>query len=243
MFDENARALTPTHSVKKNRRHRYYVSRQLLGERPDAGEDRGWRLPASEIERSVAAAAATLLEDKSALVTAIQQRGIETQRILSILGQASMWVGKLRSGAQGEALAALIDSVELTSRCFKLALRLPTSLEDPSDALTLEQFVPLIMKRRGVELRLVIQNEPSSSSKVDMVLLKTIARAHRWFDQLLSGEVKSLTAIATREGLNYRFVGKINQNSYDKVLSPAERGLADRIFAPVLARVRERSEA
>jgi hypothetical protein len=41
----------------------------------------------------------------------------------------------------------------------------------------------------------------------------------------------------------YRFVGKINQNSYDKVLSPAERGLADRIFAPVLARVRERSEA
>src|ERR1035437_3220620 len=43
----------------------------------------------------------------------------------------------------------------------------------------------------------------------DMVLLKTIARAHRWFDQLLSGEVKSLTAVATREGLNYRFVGKI----------------------------------
>jgi hypothetical protein len=42
-----------------------------------------------------------------------------------------------------------------------------------------------------------------------MVLLKTIARAHRWFDQLLSGEVKSLTAIATREGLNYRFVGKL----------------------------------
>ena len=39
--------------------------------------------------------------------------------------------------------------------------------------------------------------------------MKTIARAHRWFDQLVSGEVKSLTAIATREGLNYRFVGKI----------------------------------
>ena len=74
---------------------------------------------------------------------------------------------------------------------------------------TLEQFVRLTMKKRGVELRLVIQNEPSSSSKVDTVLLKTIARAHRWFDQLLSGEVKSLTAIATREGLNYRFVGKI----------------------------------
>jgi site-specific DNA recombinase len=92
---------------------------------------------------------------------------------------------------------------------LKLSLRLPTSLKDPSDTLTLKRFVPLTVKKRGVELRLVIQNEPSSAAKVDMVLLKTIARAHRWFDQLLSGEVKSLTAIATREGLNYRFVGKL----------------------------------
>ena len=209
LFDENARALTPTHSVKKGRRHRYYVSRQLLAEGPDAGADRGWRLPANEIERAVATAAAKLLEDKSALGTAIQQRGIETHRIVPILEQASMWVEKLRSGAQGEALTALIDRVELASSGFKLALRLPTSLEERSDALTLEQFVPLIMKKRGVELKLVIQNEPSANSKVDMVLLKTIARAHWWFDQFVSGEVKSLTAIATREGLNYRFVGKI----------------------------------
>jgi ParB-like chromosome segregation protein Spo0J len=64
------------------------------------------------------------------------------------------------------------------------------------------------MKKRGVELKLVLQNESSSAAKADMVLLKTIARAHRWFDQLLSGEVKSLASIATREGLNYRFVGK-----------------------------------
>jgi len=41
----------------------------------------------------------------------------------------------------------------------------------------------------------------------------------------------------------YRFVGRINQNSYTKVLAPAERELADRVFAPVVARVRERSEA
>jgi DNA invertase Pin-like site-specific DNA recombinase len=61
LFDESAQALTPTHSAKKGRRHRYYVSRQLLAEGPAAGADRGWRLPANEIERTVAAAAATLL--------------------------------------------------------------------------------------------------------------------------------------------------------------------------------------
>ena len=142
-------------------------------------------------------------------MTAIQERGIEAHRIVPILARAADCIQKLRSDARGEALAALIDRVDLARDGCKLALRLPTSLEDPSDTLTLEQFVRLTMKKRGVELRLVIQNEPSSSSKVDTVLLKTIARAHRWFDQLLSGEVKSLTAIATREGLNYRFVGKI----------------------------------
>ena len=64
------------------------------------------------------------------------------------------------------------------------------------------------MQKRGVELRLVIQNEPSARSTVDLTLLKTIARAYRWFDLLLSGEAESIAAIATREGLNYRFVGK-----------------------------------
>ena len=142
-------------------------------------------------------------------MTAIQERGIEAHRIVPILEQAAGWVRKLGASAQGEALARLVDRVELTSSGFKLTLRLPTSLADPAETLTLERFIPLTMKKRGVELRLVIRNEPSSTAKVDMVLLKTIARAHRWFDQLLSGEVKSLTAIATREGLNYRFVGKL----------------------------------
>src|SRR5208282_2854851 len=170
LFDENGQALTPTHSVKKGRRHRYYVSRLLLTEGRRATGDRGWRLPASEIEPSVAAAAATLLEDKSALVTAIQACGVEAGRIVPILKQAAGWVRKLKSSAQGEALARLVDGVDLAGSGFKLVLRLPTSLEHPAETLTLERFVPLTMKKRGVELRLVIPNEPSSTAKVDLVL-------------------------------------------------------------------------
>ena len=149
------------------------------------------------------------MEDNSALVAAIQARGIEADRIVPILEQAAGWVRKLKSNGPAETLAWLVHRVDLTNSGFKLALRLPTSLEDPAETLTLERFVPLTMKKRGVELRLVIQNELSSNSKVDLVLLKTIARAHKWFDQLVSGEVKSLNAIATREGLNYRFVSKV----------------------------------
>src|ERR1019366_4367688 len=103
-----------------------------------ARAERGWRLPALEIEQSVAAAAATLLGDKSVLVMAIQQRGIEAHKMMPILEQAAGWVRKLRASAQGEALATLVDRVELTGSGFKLRLRLPTSLKDSSDALILE---------------------------------------------------------------------------------------------------------
>ena len=207
LFDESGRALTPTHAVKKGRRHRYYVSRVLLTQGASDTFGNRWRLPAKQVEPIVSTAAATLMEDKSTLVTAIQARGIEANRIVPILEQATGWVRKLKSNAPGETLSILVDRVDLTASGFKLALRLPIS-ENPSDTLNLERFVPLTMQKRGVELRLVIQNEPSARSTVDLVLLKTIARAHRWFDQLLSGEAESLAAIAARESLNYRFVGK-----------------------------------
>jgi aryl sulfotransferase len=35
----------------------------------------------------------------------------------------------------------------------------------------------------------------------------------------------------------FRFVGRLNQNSYDTMLTDAERRAADRVFGPVLARV------
>jgi site-specific DNA recombinase len=208
LFDENGQPLTGSHAVKKGRRHRYYVSRRLLTEGANDTADYGWRLPAGEIERTVAAAAAAILENKSVLVTAINEQGIESNQIVPIVARAADWITKLTSEAFEEALAVLIGRVDLARDGLKLKLWLPIS-NASVQMLTLKRFVPLTMKKRGVELKLVIQNEPSSPSNVDRVLLKTIARAHRWFDQLVSGEATSLNAIAAREGLNYRFVGKI----------------------------------
>src|SRR5208282_4432050 len=102
LFDDSGRALAPTHAVKKGRRHRYYVSRVLLTEGASDISGNRWRLPAKQIEPIVSTAAATLLEDKSALVIAIQARGIEADRIVPILEQATGWVRKLKSSAPGE---------------------------------------------------------------------------------------------------------------------------------------------
>jgi site-specific DNA recombinase len=39
--------------------------------------------------------------------------------------------------------------------------------------------------------------------------LKAVARAHRWFDELSTGKAGSLAAIAAREHLAVRYVGRL----------------------------------
>jgi len=56
LFDESGQNLTQSHAVKGERRYRYYVSRNLINGTKES-ERGGWRLPAPEIERTVASAA------------------------------------------------------------------------------------------------------------------------------------------------------------------------------------------
>ena len=65
------------------------------------------------------------------------------------------------------------------------------------------------LKRRGVELRLIVGDHNRSAATVDLALLKAVARAHRWFDQISTGQARSLAAIAAREGLAVRYVGRL----------------------------------
>jgi hypothetical protein len=55
------------------------------------------------------------------------------------------------------------------------------------------------MKRRGVEMRIVLQGD-SNPAHVDLPLLKAVARMRRWSDDLLSGRVRSVDELAKRGG-------------------------------------------
>ena len=61
------------------------------------------------------------------------------------------------------------------------------------------------MKRRGVEMRLVI-DDGSPSAQADPTLIKTIARARTWFEELASGRAASLIDIARREGIDKGYI-------------------------------------
>jgi site-specific DNA recombinase len=79
--------------------------------------------------------------------------------------------------------------------------------------LHLFRFVPLKVKKRGVEMRLII-NGGDEQRKPDPTLLKAFARAREWFEELTSGRVLSLVEIARREGLAKRYVTRLTKLAF-----------------------------
>jgi site-specific DNA recombinase len=211
LFDERGQRLTPSHAVKGTRRYRYYVSHKLIEGKVDQAR-RGWRLPAAEIEGMVAAGARQLLDDQTAILDAIQNTELASNLIPEAMQSAREWKSRLESDAECmSALALLVDRVELSPDGFRMALKLPTQLRETTDAtiqtwIAVSRFIPMQIKRRGVELRLVFNRDRGKSRKADPALLKAIARAHRWFDDLVAGRVSSMAEIGKREGVPKNYV-------------------------------------
>jgi hypothetical protein len=211
LFDESGLTLTPSHAVKGDR---YYVSRSLIRETGDS-TGRGWRLPAPEIERSVTAAAGKMLSDQTAIATAAQAIGLAENRLPSVFTLAQTWRQRLQSEVEaGAALTTLVQRVDLSDSGIRLALKVPIvdgGVQPGVNAteLIIRCDVPIQIRRRGVEVRLVIEGNRPPAPRADLALLKAIARALNWSDELLSGRAPSIAKVAEREGVSARYVRRL----------------------------------
>jgi site-specific DNA recombinase len=219
LFDESGQSLAPTHAVKGERRYRYYVSRNLTNGTADSA-GRGWRLPAPEIERTVASAACTILRDEAAIANAADPAGLTGHRLPSIFSAASGWTKRLQSEVEaGAALKAVIDRIDLTDIGIRVTLKLPIeSSEGRQDAnpttLTITRELPMQIRRRGFETRLVIQGSRQPTPMVDQALLKAVARGRHWGNDLLAGRVESVAELAKREGVLPNYVRRLTRLAF-----------------------------
>jgi site-specific DNA recombinase len=212
LFDENGEPLYIQGAAKGQRRYRYYVSRKLVRGAPEDAEH-GWRVSAPEIERAVAVAAKEMLSDRIAIAQAAEEAGIDANRLPSVLEFAEGRIGRLRSdGETASALTEIIERLELSVGGIRVALRLSIFPGEECGAvpghIALTRFVPMQIKRRGVEMRMVLEGA-SNPSRIDLPLLKAVARARRWSDELLSGRVRSVNDLARREGIEGRSVRRL----------------------------------
>src|SRR5271169_2627442 len=115
-------------------------------------------------------------------------------------------------------LTDIIDRVHLRDDGISVTLRIQVPCSRAgvrtSSIFNLSRFVPLRMKRRGVETRIIMTEGEDLPRKVDPALLKAVARSRAWFEELASGRVRSLTDIARREKIAPRYVERLSRLSF-----------------------------
>jgi site-specific DNA recombinase len=161
----------------------------------------------------VSAAAQAMLADRAAIALALEGSEIADHQLESIFKSAQRWIERLRGSDAALALSELTERVELNRKGLQFFLKLPVPSQGAddgpaSDHLSLVKFVPLEMQRRGVEMKMVLEGD-KTPNRVDLPLLKAVARSRKWTDDLVSGRVESVDALAKQEGLDKRSVRRL----------------------------------
>ena len=149
----------------------------------------------------VAHAALQMLHNDNAITTALQESGISAHQIPAVINAAR----KIKSETEC-IIGRFVQRVELQQDGIRIVLSLAPFIAS-ADAIIITRDIPMQMKRRGVEMRLVIGG--AGPVRTDPTLIKTMVRAHKWFDELISGRVNSMVEIASREGIDKSYVARV----------------------------------
>lgn len=216
LYDDQGRSFATDHAIKKGKRYRYYVERDTIDGAPDLKRGRRKRIPAEEIERLVITALKQLLCTPDELMGVVGESAAgECETVIkagkyvadglmdatvdcyahvqSVVQSVRVYDGAVRIDVDRARLAQMLGSK--TSNCEKTphVIRLPVNL-----------------KLRGVELKLVIEGSGDERNPApDAALIKALVRGHDWWNRLFAGKAKHLGDIAEAENVTPRYVRRL----------------------------------
>lgn len=187
---------------KGDRRYRYYASRSMK-RKSKAEAKSGWRLPAPSIEKTIRAIVDNALADQNALTRALTVAGIPIRYVSQVLDNAQ--------DARRSDSIKLLKAARLKPDSIRIELVLNPLLPEGviDKPIKLEKTISMLIRRRGCEMRLVIGGTNAANAHYDSTLVKSIARAHVWFQELLSGKAGSLLELAKQHVVSESYVKKI----------------------------------
>jgi site-specific DNA recombinase len=204
IFDERGGRLTPNHAVKGDKRYRYYISASLSTKQTSENA-KGWRLPARSIEKLVLDSVRDLFEDQLRLMEALHldEPGLEDMEHLKCFTE-SVYTKTFKGMSVKNYLHRVTifeDKVhiELDSTALREAVGLCAIKNGRK---TYRLTIPVKLKRRGIETKIVIRGNAQSNAQKSSSLIKLIARSSDWFEKLKSGERSSLEEIAKEERMS-----------------------------------------
>lgn len=197
LFDETGDRLTPSHSRKKGKRLRYYISRRLVTDRSRQHPD-AWRLPADQLEGLV----------RSLIVRQLSRPDAVARLVQDIAASEIARAGEALAGAvNATSCLNLVHRIDLKPGAIRVQLAAAklgavltcTPERIQAEAISIE--APFRLRRRGVEVKLHLGDAPA---EVDRRLVQNIAKARRWLKQILAGQ--TFSEIAEADGTSKRRV-------------------------------------
>ena len=226
IVDAAGQKLVATRAVKNGQRYRYYVSASAPQARirsetdQPISSDRLWRLPAAEIEGAVRDLLVSRLENPNWLLACVVSSNTSIEERQAIINRAIIMAERLRSDApheQRDVLTELVSAVRIDANDLELSLyttafNVPAefeTVEERSSGSLVTERVPLQIRRRGVETRLIIEGIQEPSVPPDPALVKALARAHRWWDDLLTQRYLTLRELAVAYQTDERYAARV----------------------------------
>ncbi len=222
LFDEAGERLTPTWSIKKGTRYRYYVSTSLVKGGRNAHSTRR-RIPAGDLENVVIERIRKFLFNRGELLDAIDERDrsrIGHRHLIERGRQLGKGLGETPEKHRPFVLSLVprveigaasinidISQVRLTALLESNHMELPHdhafAASDPGLTLT----TPVQLTRVGEQMKLLVE-DTDDNREPDMGLLRVLARAYDVQRRLCDDPSLSVREIARQEQItsNYLYV-------------------------------------
>jgi site-specific DNA recombinase len=228
--DAAGNRFTPSFTIKRGRRYRYYVS-QLAIKNPPGQCDGPTRVPAHELESRVTERLLAFLKSDADVfdrLGAEDESPAISRNLVAAAKKLAARLPSLPSDDLRDLLGAFLRRVVIQETSIEIMIsrkelrqlfenggkapadnllgrRTPV---DPTDLISLT--VEARRKRCGGEVHLVVP--PNSSDSVrhpKSSLIKAIARAHGWHEKVVQGNALDMRSLARQAGLTERYVGKV----------------------------------
>jgi site-specific DNA recombinase len=231
LADSTGNRYTPSFTLKKGRKYRYYVS-QLAIKNPDTKFNGPIRLPAREIENLVTERILSFLRSDSEVFDRLgataESPAASGQLVAAAKKLASRWQS-LRSNELRDLLASflrrviinendvqtLVSRADLRQRLEEGDKFIPANLEGPRKSVNPDDLICLTieakLKRSGGEVHLVVPPNSSAipSHRPNPSLMKAVARARCWHDRVLEGRSSDQRSLTLHAGVTARYIRKV----------------------------------
>ena len=219
IHDDAGQRLVSSHTSKNGKRYRYYVTPEADGRLPSDSRAKKMRLPAAEIDELVLTNLRAFLRDKRRISTVVRSHGYRASDIRDALDMADRVARQLAANDPAErqtAINDLVSRVDVTKEALQIRVRFTRLIAGATESsqsatrnhdeahFTIE--APFCRDRAGTH-RLLI--DAQDAHQPDLVVVKAIARAWQWFEELSIGKATSMADIAKREGITDNYVSNL----------------------------------